>query len=598
MSSSLRLTLLAALLAGAAGAASAQTYQMRVAYPGLKPSAATPAPPAQPAPAPMAQGSLSAATSADFGALATGVTASRSFFFGNTGTAPATGVAVQVPTVPGLTLGANTCGTTAAPVDVPAGSVCQFTLNYGGSVQSSLAGSRVAVTGNFAAAPASLALSGSAGGFSVVAYWASSGRAALGLTPEYLNYGTRTLGVGHDKTFFLIKSGTGQLSGGFTLSGDTSQFQLTRIRAATDEYNTQTCTSGTGIIAADNASVTPCMTTSFPNVMLTLRYAPTVVGNHSVTLTPTTANGSALPAPVVVTASSQFNPTAAWSSVYTSLTTPTPATLSFGAKGAGSVTAKTLYLYNIGTHGSQSVGFVLSGDVAHFRLTGLRGQAVGSYQDTTCAAGAVLSADKLSITPCTAADVSNAYTYSNLNVSLAYAPTAAGNHSVTLTPVTNNNTALPGALVLTGSAQFNAAAAWSTSGGAVVAPTAADLALGAKTVGSSTLKRLVMHNTGTFGNLAVGFVLSGDTTHFFLNKVYKSDRGYLQDCNRGGVVAANKLSATPCHADERNQAAYHGLVFDTYYNPKSAGSHSITITPVTDNGTALPGAITLTGSGQ
>lgn len=444
---------LAALLSVAASASAApgSSYQMRLHVEGLQPAAGLPAaPPKAEAPAPVqpfAKGELTPDTSADFGALATGSSASRSFTFRNIGNSSANLVFASIPNVPGLSMTANSCGTLASRIPVAAGAACSVTLAFGGSTVSGLEGSYLTIDGGFTAAPSRLALAGTAGGFSASSVWSTTGRGVIVPTTADVAWGGQSLGRALSKTFLLVKSGVGSQSTGVTLTGDTSQFQLVTYRGASDEYNTFTCPSGTGVIATDKASATPCLSAS--NIIMSLRYFPTELGNHRVTLMPVSNNGTRMPAPLVITATSQFNAAGAWSSSSTSVVPLTDASMAFGAKAVASSTAKSFFMRNTGTNGALAVGFVLSGDATQFKLYGSSARS-GAYSDI-CKSGGILSADKTSITPCLVADAKDSY--STLLTGIHYAPTQAGNHSVTMTPITNNGTVLPGALTFTGSAK-------------------------------------------------------------------------------------------------------------------------------------------------
>ena len=107
------------------------------------------------------QGSLSAVSSASFGTVNVGNSATRQFTFANTGTAPATGVYASLVAATGLSLSANSCGTLAAPVMVGAGQSCSMTVSWAPTSAGSLA-STLSVTSSAPGSPHALALSGTA----------------------------------------------------------------------------------------------------------------------------------------------------------------------------------------------------------------------------------------------------------------------------------------------------------------------------------------------------------------------------------------------------------------------------------------------------
>jgi len=163
-----------------------------------------------------ANGQWRADTSADFGKVAVGSSAQRSFTFQNTGTLLASNM---VTTLSGadLTLVSNSCGTAAAPVVVPVGATCNVTVRYAPTAPGSLADAALTASGRVANGPVVQPLSGSA----------PTPALAFDATPNG-EYGNITVGKLTVRTFTLRN--TGQLpdnlasapvvSGtGFTLTG-------------------------------------------------------------------------------------------------------------------------------------------------------------------------------------------------------------------------------------------------------------------------------------------------------------------------------------------------------------------------------------------
>lgn len=542
-------------------------------------------------PAMSAIGSLVPNTTADFGNVAAGSSASRSFTFSNTGNADATGVYANISATTGLSITSNSCGTSGARVTIAPGGSCSITLAYGGSTTSSLTGASLRVSGTFAGSSTSQALSGSIGGFKAAGAWSTSGTALVAPTSTSLAVGTKTTGTSNIITVWLRRTTTssdGLISAGFTLSGDTSQFKVLQIYAVDGSNYQVACANGSGVVGASYA--TACMTNSTNHsVRLVLEYAPTVVGNHTITVTPNTNNGTALPAPITYTARGEWNPTATWSTSYSSLAAPSAANLNFGTQTVGASAQKGFVLLNRGTNGEQSTGFTLSGDTSQFKITTLR-LVADSGGNSSCVSGGTIAANGLSATPCLTSSA-----YDNVQVYFTYAPTAVGDHSITVTPTTNNGTALQGPITLTGRGEWNPTATWSTSYSSLAAPTAAYLNFGAQTVGTSVSKTFVLRDQGTNGLQSTGFELSGDTAQFKIIVVrLVADSGGNANCVSGGVIAANQLSSTYCLAS----AANDNVQMAVQYTPTNTATHSITITPSTNNGTILQGPITLTGSGK
>jgi hypothetical protein len=438
------------------------------------------------------------------------------------------------------------------------------------------------------------------GVFDAKGAWSTTPSTTAAPTATDLAYGTKTPGTTTTKILYVRNVGThGAQATGFTLSGDTSQFKITGVyRLSTG--GAYSCNTGGVVASGGGSSATPCLaddvaTGGWANIRVDMQFAPTAVGSYSVTVTPTTNNGTILPGAITLTGTAQFNPTGAWSTNPGSTTAPTAADLAYGTKTTGTTTAKSLYVRNVGTNGAQATGFTLSGDTSQFKIAGVYRLSTGSAYG--CNTGGVVASGGGSATPCLADDVATGG-WANIRVDMQFAPTAVGSYSVTITPTTNNGTILPGAITLTGTAQFNPTGAWSTTPSTTAAPTATDLAYGTKTTGTTTAKSLYVRNVGTNGAQATGFTLSGDTSQFKIAGVYRLSTGSAYGCNTGGVVASGGGSATPCLADDVATGGWANIRVDMQFTPTAVGSYSVTITPTTNNGTILPGAITLTGTAQ
>ncbi len=108
-----------------------------------------------------AYGALSASTDANFGTVETGVTASRTFTFQNTGNIGMTGVYAQLAGSDVALGGTNTCGTSSAPVALAASQSCSVTVNYTPSSVAVLTGASLTLNStNATNRPSSIALSG------------------------------------------------------------------------------------------------------------------------------------------------------------------------------------------------------------------------------------------------------------------------------------------------------------------------------------------------------------------------------------------------------------------------------------------------------
>lgn len=282
-------------------------YQFQLAYPGMTAAPANPGgditPPESSGPA---VGALSAPDGTDFGSVTQGAFVTRQFSFSNTGGSPATGVYADLTATAGLSLVSNTCGTAGAPVAVLPQQTCSFSVQLGGANAANLLSAGVWVNGVFTGAPASFALSGSVGAFNVNSYYLATQNTTVVSTAP-LSFFLISVGQVSSKTIYLRNNGTaGSLAVGGFLSGDVAQFSIVLIRKLGPTGILVTCSFG-GVVAADLKSVSPCwandatVTSTFKNVAIVVRYNPISPGAHSVTFTPTTDNGSVLPAPLTIT---------------------------------------------------------------------------------------------------------------------------------------------------------------------------------------------------------------------------------------------------------------------------------------------------------
>jgi hypothetical protein len=406
-----------------------------------------------------AVGGLTPVTSASFGSVGLSSTTIRQFQFTNAGNITATGVYAALTTAGnGMVIDSTNCGTQASPVSIGAGQNCLITLRWAPTAAGSLGSDSIAVVGSFQGSPASVALSGTAGGYNTSAAWSSSSSALVTPSAAARDFGTVTRDKLNLLTLYLRNTGNnGYLQVGARLSGaDAVHFRVKEVKRAmgASPANCVNVTQGGGVQSADGQVVTPCRADAinggaYPHLLVTIEYQPTALGTHSVTLTPTTDNGTPLPAGLVLTGVSQFNPSAVWSTTHTSTVALTSSNLTFSAAAGGGQQTKNFILRNVGTHGNLAVGYVLTGDTAQFRINQV-GVWTGSFGGCRSGSGGVSTDGTATLATCKADDASGG-SAPHLGVAIRFTPTAAGNYSVTLTPVTDNGTALPGAITLTGS---------------------------------------------------------------------------------------------------------------------------------------------------
>ncbi len=438
-----------------------------------------------------------------------------------------------------------------------------------------------------------------------VGAWSTSLGANLAPTAQYLTFERQTTGVSSQNIQVLLRNtGTnGKMRASFRLVGDTQHFKFlsNALKVTNSSWSGYACgaTLSADKLSADGCSADDPKVATAIHMLLTVQYAPQSDGNHTVQLVAVGEDDTVVPAPLTFTGSSAFNPTAAWSTSPSAVVTPTSSTLAFTAQTPGVTSeVKRLFLRNVGTNGAMQAALRLEGDTQHFRIEFLYKNSSGTFSGAPC--GGTVAADGLSTGTCSAQDIKDG-AYANMTVSVIYAPQSTGSHSVQLVPTTTNATTLPPPVTLTGTAVFNAAGAWTTSSGGVTAPSSSFLNYGTLVAGSgSANKSFILRQTGTNGALRAGIQLVGDTAHFKLAQVpYKNSGGSFSGVLCGATLAADKLSASVCAAEDPKLAVgYTNILVVLTYAPTAKGTHSIQVVPSSDNGSALPAALSFTGVGN
>jgi hypothetical protein len=305
---------------------------------------------------------------------------------------------------------------------------------------------------------------------------------------------------------------------------------------------------------------------------------------------------SGSPAVVELTgAVGNFNATASWSSTFNNVTALKPSDLSYGRLTVGASLERGVVSLNTGTNGGQSLGYTFIGDTSQFEVSGVVFYRKDGTNWQFCHA---LSPTNNSLSPCLAEDITTPAGRNAIQLVLRYKPTTVGNHTLTVTPTTGNGTALPEPVTFTGSAEFNPTASWSSTFNTVTAPKDSDLSYGQVSVGSSLERGVIALNTGTNGGQSLGYTFSGDTTHFEVSGVLlqRNDGTNFQFCH-GATSTRNALS--PCLADDIvTPGGRSAINLVIRYKPLAVGAHTLTVTPITSNGTTLPMPLTFTGSGK
>ncbi|MNR71335.1 hypothetical protein D3C71_19500 [compost metagenome] len=451
-------------------------------------------------------------------------------------------------------------------------------------------------TDNNTVLPAALTLVGSSQ-FDAQGAWSTSATTLRAPTTTDLDFGYKDAGTTNPKSLYLRNVGTvGAMAVGFTLTGDTDNFVLTRAYRLANSGGSQNCISGGTPDVQNPGTLTTCVVDpaggAYPNIRLDLQYKPVRPGTHTVALTPFTANGTALPQALTLTGKVDV-PQAAWSINAQKPVTPlTAENLAFSATSPGRTLSKTFFLQPQTTK-AIAVGFELTGDTSQFRITEVRrtSSGTGGLQCT-------LRADYLATqAPCYAdAPTGN---YPNLLVTVAYNPTVTGDHSVRLALTTGNGTQLPADLTLQGTSVFDAQGAWSSSPSVVVQPSDAERQLEARIGSTAVTKTFYLKNLGSSGRMVTGFALAGDTAFFRIVSVYKADAsGAISSC--GTAPASDGLSTGPCSTDaiESNLTSerFKDVAVTVQFQSWDTGRKVVTLVPTATNGAAMPTALSVSGT--
>jgi hypothetical protein len=504
------------------------------------------------------------ATSVDFGTTSVGSTVTRGMTLHNTGTVPAKNISVTLAGSD-VTLSSNSCGTPSAPVTLNAGTDCTVYVKYAPTAVGNMADVSVTATGRLANGSQVLALKGGAISSSLVIIPPAAGT----------DFGNSLIGAKPSRMFTIknVSSVSDSLSAMPWVEGEGY--------AVASSNN---CTSRYSLPPGYNCTVTVVATSATPGEFKGVLYATSTKGGSAQVDLTAAFHKSTVEVSRVSNASS-------------------PPVTDFGtvSAGAGKV-LRYFYLRDSNKETGVTANSVsLTGDSA-FTVNAV--EIVGSgYADSTTnmynCSGVTASGTS---TPCAAGVYDRV-----IRIVVAYTPTEAGPASANL-HIEHNGASGFADVPLTGTGAFDSTALWSTSYMATVTPTDGDLSFGTLLKSASAVSKYVyLRNAGTYGRQSVGFMVSGDTANFTvraINMTQSSSGSQGYAClSSSGKVATDFLSTTPCLTSDIAGMApvsngWTNIRITVYFQPKAVGSYSATITPYTDNGTILPGAITVTGGGK
>jgi len=249
--------------------------------------------------------SLDGGASASFGTVASGAVSSVTVVLNNPTQTPAASVFAQLSGPAALALGTNTCGTAQAPVSLAAGASCSTTVTLSSLSELTLSGAALSFGGSFQNSGLAVSLSGTVQPPPTQARWGAlpSGTAL----PE--NFGSEVQGTTTLRHVHLNNSNlAGALTASFTLSGDTSQFQLVSVEKVAVSGVTAGC--GATVLPASSTACAGDSTASGTRYHLRvgIRYNRVTAGTHSITLTPAATGTVQLPAPLTLTGTTATAP--------------------------------------------------------------------------------------------------------------------------------------------------------------------------------------------------------------------------------------------------------------------------------------------------
>lgn len=530
---------------------------------------------------------FSAGSDGDFGSVSPRANVSRTFGITNDGKYSDTIASIGVQNT-SFSITGGTCG---AGVSLAAGAQCSVTVTASPTAAGEIR-SALKVTGGRGAS-IELALKASA----VQSPYTVSGSPGSDTTATS-DFGKMSTSVPSAGTkYFYLRDNSNQATvatSAVRLIGDSS-FVLTSIRAV------DAAGQATGVCSAGPATSTQVCSTGAPGraIQVGVKLSPTTAGVKAATLR-FEHNGTQGTSDIALQGEYVFEDQGNWSKSLAATTAFTPADLEFGNQTPGAVADKALYIRNTNPSGAQSVAFTITGDTDQFKIMQVY-VATSGGSTWSCVPGGDVSADKTSASPCLATDPATGNAYNHIGITIRFAPTRTGNFNVKVTPSSGNGVAVPGPLSLSGSSVRNPTALWASTTNPSEGPSFTERSFGSTTLGSGYVdKTFYVRNIGTHGPQSVGFKLTGDTSEFQIVQSYMATAGgSVWRCEPGGLVAADKLSVSPCTTAEPSVNPYSWVAVIVRYNPTRVGSAQVEISTSTDNGTILPAApITVSGSSR
>jgi hypothetical protein len=139
-----------------------------------------------------------------------------------------------------------------------------------------------------------------------VAAWSSSYGSVTAFNSTSANFGAKAVSSSTSKYVYVLNTGvTGAMNLGATLSGDTAHFRIGWAKRITNTNNSDSNACASTATTVSNCQMDAADKPSLPykDMSVLVYYEPKAAGNHAVTLTLSSGNGTSLPATLTLTGS-------------------------------------------------------------------------------------------------------------------------------------------------------------------------------------------------------------------------------------------------------------------------------------------------------
>ena len=495
----------------------------------------------------------------DFGITASGTVKKKTFYLQNSGSVTATQLATSLEGT-AVTLDSTTCGTVGAPVQLSAGASCAVTVSWAPPAAGSLTDAVLTVKGGLINGPVVLPLVGEAPAPGLAFLDTPGG--AFEVLSSGIASAARTFTVRNTGKFADTISGVEIAGAGFTKTGGTCKVPLNVAIGGT-------CTV---IVTAQGD-------------------AP---GELAGTIIVKTSRGGAAQQDM-------------------SATVVQPAYAVSGAAGANTEAPTNFGDVPVAfeTGVGDKIGYFYLRDDSNAATVVLKNSTLTGSSDFTVTAVNVVDYGNISRGVCTEGTTGTtkpctALPGKAIRIAVKFKPTGPGVKSALL-HLEHNGEGGAYDVVLTGSGSQTSTGLWTAGSTTATRPMTTDVVdLGVVRSGYTPVRYLYLTNVGTVGALSAGFTVTGDVQYFNVSSsiardgFVASDTSYPYACLTRGGETSTKEYLAPCTAAEYSRKGDRNLVLTFTFRRSLAGpgNYSITLTPFSNNGSVVPGPITITAAVQ